>query len=143
MGFLSVDGTIFVQLINFAIFFVLLRAIFLGPVGKAVAARRDYINSLTNDYDRYQGEAATLRTQAQAIRAQARRESEAYLAKARAEATDEAGRIAARYAEQVQREIEQANRTVDAELAAARAHEGQRAGELAELMLSRTLAEAS
>ncbi len=50
--FLSLDGTLFVQLVNFAIFFALLNVVFLRPVGRAIAKRREYINSLVSDYER-------------------------------------------------------------------------------------------
>ena len=63
--FLSLDGTLFVQLINFAIFFALLNVVFLRPVGRAIAKRRDYINGLVSDYDRYQDEAQNLREEAE------------------------------------------------------------------------------
>ena len=72
--FLSIDGTFIVQLINFAIFFAILNVVFMRPVSRAIVARREYINSVTNDYDRYQAETKALRTQAESIRAAARRE---------------------------------------------------------------------
>ncbi len=59
--FLSLDGTVFVQLINFAIFFALLNVLFLRPVGRAIAKRRAYIDNLVSDYDRYQETARSLR----------------------------------------------------------------------------------
>ena len=62
--FLSLDGTLIVQLVNFAIFFALLNLVFLRPVGRAIAKRRAYINSLASDYERYQEEARSLRAEA-------------------------------------------------------------------------------
>ena len=69
-----------VQLVNFAIFFALLNVVFLRPVGRAIMKRRQYIDGLVADYDRYQGEAQTLREEAEAIRADARRKAEATVA---------------------------------------------------------------
>jgi len=139
--FLKLDGTFIVQLINFAIFFTLLRVVFIRPVSKAIVKRREYINSLTNDYDRYQAEAASLRTQAESIRAAARREAEAALAKARAEASNEAAALSTQYNQQVAQIIEEANRIVAAELDAARSSEPQIVRDLANLMVERTVME--
>jgi F-type H+-transporting ATPase subunit b len=141
--FLQLDGTFFVQLINFAIFFALLTVVFIRPVGNAIAKRREYINSLTNDYDRYQAEAQSLRAQAETIRATARREAEAHLAKVRADATNEAGAITAQYAEQVEKTIQGAQNTVAAELGQARANQSQIVGDLANMMVQRTVTEAA
>ncbi|MGC1380730.1 MAG: ATP synthase F0 subunit B, partial [Candidatus Baltobacteraceae bacterium] len=66
MSFLSIDGTLVVQLVNFAIFFAILNVVFLRPVAAAIRKRREYINSLVTDYDRYQAEARSLREQAEA-----------------------------------------------------------------------------
>ena len=139
--FLKLDGTFIVQLINFAIFFALLRVVFIRPVSKAIVKRREYINSLTNDYDRYQAETASLRTQAESIRAAARREAEAALAKARAEASNEAAALSTQYNQQVAQIIEEANRIVAAELDAARSSEPQIVRDLANLMVERTVVE--
>ena len=139
--FLKLDGTFIVQLVNFAIFFALLRVVFIRPVSKAIVKRREYINSLTNDYDRYQAEAASLRTQAESIRAAARREAEAALAKARAEASNEAAALSTQYNQQVAQIIEEANRIVAAELNAARSSEPQIVRDLANLMVERTVME--
>lgn len=141
--FLKLDGTFIVQLINFAIFFAILNVVFIRPVSRAIVQRREYINSVTNDYDRYQAEARSLRTEAEAIRAAARREAEAALAKARAGASNEAAAIATQYGQQASQVIEQAHRTVESELESARAKEPQMVSELASLMLERTLTESA
>lgn len=143
MGFLSLNGTLLVQLINFAIFFALLNVVFLRPVGKAVRARRDYINSVTSDYDRYQAEANDLRAQSEAIRAAARREAEQDLARQRAEASNTSAQIAADFSQRAAAMVEEAHRTVAAELTAARANQAQTAQELASLMVERTVTEAA
>jgi F0F1-type ATP synthase membrane subunit b/b' len=136
-------GTMLVQFINFVIFFAILNVVFIRPVSKAIVKRREYINSVTNDYDRYQAEAHELRTQAESIRAAARREAEQFLAQERARASNEAGNIAAESNAKAAEIVAQADRTVAGELQAARANEPQTVRELADLMVQRALAEAS
>jgi F0F1-type ATP synthase membrane subunit b/b' len=139
--FLQLDGTFIVQLINFAIFFAILTVVFIRPVSRAIVQRREYINSVTNDYDRYQAEARSLRAQAESIRAAARREAEQLLSQERAKASNEAGNIAADANAKAAAIMAEAERTVAAELAAARANEPQVVRELADLMVSRALAD--
>lgn len=135
-------GTILVQFINFVIFFAILNVVFIRPVSKAIVKRRDYINGVTNDYDRYQAEARELRTQAESIRAAARREAEQLLAQERAKASNEAGSIAAESNAKAAEIIAKADKTVTAELQAARANQPQTVRELADLMVQRALVEA-
>ena len=139
--FLQLDGTFVVQLINFAIFFALLNVVFIRPVSRAIVKRREYINSVTNDYDRYQAEAASCRSEAEAIRAAARREAEQTMATRRAEASNESAKLSAEYNERAAQIVAQAHQTVGAELQAARANEQQTVAELADLMVSRTVTE--
>lgn len=136
---LNVDGTILVQLINFAIFFAVLSVVFLRPVTKAIKERRAYINSVMSDYDKHQHDAATLRAQAESERANARRDAEATIASARASASNEAAHLAADYNAKVQSTLSAARQTVDNELAAARANEGAVVRELADMMLDRAI----
>jgi F-type H+-transporting ATPase subunit b len=141
--FLSFDGTFFVQLINFAIFFAILNVVFIRPVGKAIAKRREYINSVTSDYERYQAQAASLKAQADNVRAAARREAEAELARARAQASNEAAALSTEYGARVSRAVEEANKTVAGEMEAARKQEPELAAQLASLVVERTLTEAA
>lgn len=134
-------GTFVVQFVNFVIFFAILNVVFIRPVAKAIVKRREYINSVTNDYDRYQAEAHELRTQAESIRATARREAEQLLAQERATASNQAGAIAAESNAKAAEIMAQAERTVSAELKAARANEPQVVRDLATLMVDRALAE--
>ena len=143
MSFLSVDGTLVVQLINFAIFFAVLNVVFLRPVAAAISKRREYINSLVSDYDRYQAEARTLRAQAEAIRADARREAEGQVSAARARASNEAAEISGRFAAQALDLVEQSQRTAREELDSARASEPAAARRVADYMLDRVLPEAA
>lgn len=139
--FLKLDGTFLVQLVNFAIFFALLSVVFLRPVSTAIRKRREYINSLTSDYDAYQAQGKALREQAEAIRAAARRDAEAMMTKARAQASNTAADLTISYGAQVRTTIEQADKTVAAELEQARVNEHETVQQLANLILERTLSE--
>lgn len=137
--FLSLDGTFWVQLVNFAIFFALLNVLFLRPVGAAIRKRRAYIDGVVSDYATYQADAKTLREQAEGIRSQARRDAEQQLAKVRAEASNEAAALASGYATQVQSIVEEAQRNAHAELERARGGEDRLVTQLADLMVERSL----
>lgn len=139
--FLSVDGTFFVQLINFAIFFAILNFVFLRPVGQAVAQRRAYIESVTEDYDRYQAEGNALKAEAQNIRAAARREAEQRAAESRAEGSNQTAELAGTFAQQASETVQQAHKAVEAELGSARADEPQLVEKLANEILARAVPE--
>lgn len=143
MSFLSLNGTLVIQLINFAIFFAVLNVVFLRPVAAAIRRRREYINSLASDYERYQAEARQLREEAEDVRAAARRAAEHHLSAARAQASNEAAEIASRFSQQAQSRVEQAHQTVHAELETARSGESQIVRQIADLMLERTVSEAT
>jgi F-type H+-transporting ATPase subunit b len=139
--FLSLDGTLIVQLINFAIFFAVLNVVFLRPVGRAIAERRAYIESLTADYDRAQAEASALRARLEEIRASARRQAEQIVAAARSRANDEAAALAADYARRVATIVDEAQRTVEREFAATQPERERLARMLAEQIAECVLAE--
>jgi len=139
--FLQLDGTFLIQLINFAIFFALLTALFIRPVSVAIRKRRDYINSVTSDYDTYQAQAKALREQAESVRSAARRDAEATMAQARAGASNTSADISAAYASKAQATMEHAAQTVAGEMEAARAQEPALVKQLADLMLERTISE--
>jgi F-type H+-transporting ATPase subunit b len=141
--FLKIDGTLVVQLVNFAIFFALLNVVFLRPVGRAIAKRRQYIDGLVADYDTYQAEGAKLRQEAEAIRVAARRNAEQTVAAARATASNEAAEIASRYALQAKSTVEAAQSAAAAELENARCGEGETIRRLADVMLERVVPEAA
>ncbi|GAC1391318.1 MAG: hypothetical protein NVSMB31_08700 [Vulcanimicrobiaceae bacterium] len=140
---LKLDGTLWVQLFNFVIFFAILNVVFLRPVAAALKKRRDYINSVTAHYDEYRGQAAELQARAEATRATARREAELTLSKARADISNQTAQMSADFGKQAMQQVEQAHQTVAAELLAARATEPQTVAQLADMMLDRTLSEAA
>jgi F0F1-type ATP synthase membrane subunit b/b' len=139
--FLKLDGTFIVQLLNFAIFFAILNVVFMRPVARAIAKRREYINSVTGDYERYQSEGNALRTQAEAIRSAARREAEQLAAQARAESSNESARLSTEFAQQASEKVRQAHETVDSEVQAARSTQQRTVEELANEMFGRALPE--
>lgn len=141
--FLQLDGTFWIQLVNFAIFFAILNVVFLRPVSRAIRARREHINSVLADLDRFVAEARELRERSESIRATARRDAEQTLAKARAEASNGAAELTTQYALQAQKTVEAAQQTVSSELSEARANEPEMVRGLAESMLARVLQVAS
>jgi len=137
--FLSLDGTFWVQLVNFAIFFVLLDRVFLRPVGAAVKKRREYIESVQSDYEKYAAQISSSQADADRKRGVARREADETIAKARAAAEDEANEILAEKGEDAAAMVDRARRTVAGEVEAARAREGELAQTLAGSLLERVL----
>ncbi|HTV75282.1 MAG TPA: ATP synthase F0 subunit B [Candidatus Acidoferrales bacterium] len=139
--FLSLDGTFWIQLLNFAIFFAILNVVFLRPVGRAISERRAYIDSVRADYDRHVREAADLRKQAEADRAAARQAAAETFHTARNEAIAQAEHIAAEYAGKAGEIVRQARATVASELEQAHRKEAELARTLADAMLERAISE--
>jgi F-type H+-transporting ATPase subunit b len=137
--FLSLDGTFWIQLINFAIFYAILNVVFLRPVGRAIRERRAYIDGVRTDLERHVHEAAELRAQADARRAQARRAAADAFAAARTQATAEADAIAADYTAKAAEIVQRARATVAAELEQAHQREPELARALAEVLLDRAI----
>src|ERR1700735_361757 len=94
---LSLDGTLFVQLVNFIIFLVILNAIFLKPVGRSIAARRAYIDKVGADIAQFEYDLKSLSAQADDRRTAARRKADAIVGEARAAAQAEAAQIIAEH----------------------------------------------
>jgi F0F1-type ATP synthase membrane subunit b/b' len=140
--FIFPDGTLWIQLVNFAIFFAVLNVVFLRPVSAAIRKRREYVNSVVTDYDKYQAEANTLREHAERIRSDARRDAEHQLTKARAEASNKTSDLSAEYTARAAKMVEEAQQTAAGELQAARANEDALVSQLAGAMVDRSLGEA-
>ncbi len=135
--FLSLDGTFWIQLINFAIFFAILNVVFMRPVGAAIKKRRAYIDSVESDFESYRQQAAALRTETEQKRVAARRVAEEAVTEARSQAEVEAARITAESGARAQAISDEARRTVEAEVASAKAREGELSTALANTLLSR------
>jgi len=140
--FLSIDGTFWIQLVNFAIFFALLNAAFLRPVGAAIRKRREYIEGVKNDLQRYTAEVKALRDEAEAKRAAARREADEVLAKGRGAAEREAAAVAASFTDRSNAIASEARAIVEAELRSARGRAGELAKALADQLLERAVGSA-
>jgi F0F1-type ATP synthase membrane subunit b/b' len=137
--FLSLDGTAVVQLLNFAIFFALMSVVFFKPVRAAVARRRAHINQLAAESKRCLGEAKTLRNEAEAVRACARRDGEHHIAAVRGETSNETARIAAEYSRRAARIVDAAHLAVADGEQSARYNENVVVRELADRLLDRIL----
>jgi F-type H+-transporting ATPase subunit b len=133
---LSLDGTLVVQLINFLVFLVVLNAIFLKPVGTAIAKRRAYIEGLDSDIKQLETDVNALHAQAEERRAAARREADAVIAQARSLAQAEAATITTDFTAQSQGLIEEAQAAVACEIAQAREKEQQIVEGLADTLLT-------
>jgi F-type H+-transporting ATPase subunit b len=136
---LSLDGTLFVQLVNFIVFLVILNAIFLRPVGRAIAARRAYIDSVGADIAQFEADLKALHAQANEKRAAARRRADARIAEARASAQAAAAQIVADHHVQATAIIAESQATVGLEIAQARAGEAAVVEALAREMLDRAV----
>ncbi len=137
--FLSLDGTLWIQLINFGIFFLILNFVFLRPVGEAIRKRREYIEGVQADFERYTHQVQTLRGEADQKRAAARREAEEQIARQRGAAETEGAKIAEDFGSEAQALAEQARSTVEGEVLAAKAQEDALSSALGKLLLERAI----
>jgi F-type H+-transporting ATPase subunit b len=136
---LSLDGTLFVQLVNFIIFLVILNGIFLKPVGSAIASRRAYIDKVGADIAQFEYDLKSLRVQADEKRAAARRRADATIAEARSTAQAEAAQIIADHLEQAGAIIAEGQATAGLEVAQARSSGAAVIEALAREMLERAV----
>jgi F0F1-type ATP synthase membrane subunit b/b' len=136
---LTLDGTVAVQVINFAAFLGLLNIVYLRPAGKALAARRAHIDAIAADYEKAHNEAAAIRAAGETRRLSVRRECEDLLSKARTEAIEEADTIAARAAALAHERISTAHATAAGEMSTAREREHQLTEEIADLLLKQAI----
>jgi F-type H+-transporting ATPase subunit b len=136
---LSLDGTLVVQLVNFVVFLLILNAIFLKPVGGAIARRRAYINGVASDIEQFEADIRALQAQAEEQRAIARREAEATIVAARAAAQAEAAAIVGDHQIQASALVAEAQATVALEAVTARAQEESIVASLARTMLERAV----
>ncbi len=137
--FLSLDGTFWVQLVNFAIFFAILNVVFLRPVGDAIKKRRAHIEGVKSDYERYARQVSGSRAEADAKRAAARREAEEIVARAKAAAETQGAAVTAEQAARAQVVVDAARATVATELGAAKGREAELSQALARTLLERAI----
>jgi len=139
--FLTVDGTLWVQLVNFAIFFALLNVLFLRPVGEAIRKRRAFIDKVHGDYDAAMKSLREARGEADQKRGAARRQADEVIARTRVSAENEAAAIVTAQTLEAQTITDLARATVATEMATARARSNQLAASLADTLLERAVGE--
>ena len=136
---LSLDGTLFVQLVNFIIFLVILNGIFLRPVGAAIASRRAYIDKVGADIAQFEYDLKALSAQADDRRSAARRRGDAIVGEARAQAQAEAASVITDHQVQASAIMAEAQATANLELASARVNSAAVVEQLAREMLTRAV----
>jgi F-type H+-transporting ATPase subunit b len=136
---LSLDGTLVVQLVNFVIFLAILNAIFLKPVGAAIAQRRAYIDGVGSDIEQFEEDVRSLRARGAEAIAEARREADARIAEQRAAAQREAEVIVSDHQLQAAAVVAGAQATVALEVTEARRDEERLVDALARTMLERAV----
>ena len=137
--FLLPDGTFWIQLALFAIFFAILNVVFLRPVGEAIKKRREHIEGVQADYDRYAHQVAGFRAEAESKRATARREAEEIVTRAKAAAETEGATLVGTQGEKAQQIVDAARATIATEVSAARTREPDLAQNLARTLLERAI----
>lgn len=136
---LSLDGTLFVQLVNFVVFLLILNVIFMKPVGAAIAKRRAFIDGISSDIQQFENDLKALAAQADDRLASARRSGDARMAEVRAEAQNAAAAIVADHQAQAATIVDEAQATVALEIAQARSTEPAVVESLARTMLERAV----
>ena len=137
--FLSIDGTFWIQIINFFIFYWILNVVYIKPASAALRERRKYIDSVMNEYDSACRTVAELRAQADEKLAEGRREGDHIAATIRNEAMHRAEEIMSKAQADFTHIVEEAQATAERETAAARAQADKLAADLANDMLRRTV----
>ena len=136
---LALDGTLVVQIVNFIVFLAIMDVIFFRPVGAAIARRRAYIDGLKHDIETLDQDVKSLRGQAEAQRAAARREADEAIAQARIAFGKETDAIVAEAQGQAMEIVRRARTQVETEIQAARGQEPRIVDALAGEMVARAL----
>jgi len=136
---LALDGTVVVQIVNFIVFLAIMDVIFFRPVGAAITRRRAYIDGLKHDIETLDQDVKSLRGQAEAQRAAARREADEAIAQARIAFGKETDAIVAEAQGQAMEIVRRARTQVETEIQAARGQEPRIVDALAGEMVARAL----
>jgi F0F1-type ATP synthase membrane subunit b/b' len=139
MSFLQLDGTFWVQIINFFIFYAILNVVYIKPAAEALRKRRAYIDSVHAEYEAARRTARELAAQADEKRAEGRREGDHVAAAIRNEAMRQAEEIVGKAQAQAVAIADDALMKVERELNEARASRYRLVGELARDMLARVV----
>ncbi|MGH7714974.1 MAG: ATP synthase F0 subunit B [Vulcanimicrobiaceae bacterium] len=137
--FLKLDGTFWIQIINFFIFYAILNVVYIKPASAALRKRRAYIDSVHNEYEGALREVDELKNEADNKRAEGRREGDHIAATVRNEAMKQAEEIVAKAQFEFTRIVEESETKVHREMNVARAEEHRLVQELAQEMVERTV----
>ncbi|MBV8425107.1 MAG: ATP synthase F0 subunit B [Candidatus Eremiobacteraeota bacterium] len=137
--FLKLDGTFWVQIINFFIFYAILNVVYIKPAAQALRKRREYIDSVQNEYDAARRSQRELVVQADQKRAEGRREGDHRAAALRSEAMRQAEEIVGKAQAEGLQISQDALNKVERELNAARASRYRLVRELAADMYDRAV----
>lgn len=137
--FLKLDGTFWIQIINFFIFYAILNAVYIKPASAALRKRRAYIDSVHNEYEAALREVEELKNEGDNKRAEGRREGDHVAATIRNEAMKQAEEIVAKAQAEFTRIAEESETKVHREMNVARAEEHRLVQELADEMVQRAV----
>lgn len=137
--FLQLDGTFWIQIINFFIFYAILNVVYIKPASAALRKRREYIDSVRNEYEAALREVDELKNAADEKRAEGRREGDHIAATIRNEAMKQAEEIVAKAQAEFSRIVEESETKVYREMSVARAEEQRLVRELADEMVERAV----
>jgi F0F1-type ATP synthase membrane subunit b/b' len=137
--FLKLDGTFWIQIINFFIFYAILNMVYIKPASAALRKRRAYIDSVHNEYEEALREVDELKNESDNKRAEGRREGDHIAATIRGEAMKQAEEIVAKAQAEFARIVEESETKVHREMSVARAEEHRLVQELAEDMVARAV----
>ncbi len=137
--FLKLDGTFWIQIINFFIFYAILNAVYIKPASAALRKRRGYIDSVHNEFEAALREVDELKSESDDKRAAGRREGDHVAATIRGEAMKQAEEIVAKAQAEFSRIVEESETKVHREMSVARAEEHRLVQELAEEMVERAV----
>ena len=137
--FLKLDGTFWIQIINFFIFYAILNVVYIKPASAALRKRRAYIDSVHSEYEAALREIEELKNEADEKRAEGRRAGDHVAATVRNEAMRQAEEIVAKAQAEFSRIVEESETKIHREVSVARAEEHRLVQELAEEMVERTV----
>jgi F-type H+-transporting ATPase subunit b len=134
---LSIDGTFFVQILNFVAFWVLLNFLFIVPTRRSIEERQRMIAGQYAESQASRKRAADLQAQADSILDLARRRTEELLRDAAAQAAEQSHGIERQATLAAASSVQLAHATVASERALAVAKQAPFVAELAKAMAAR------
>ena len=140
--FLQLDGTFWIQVINFFIFYAILNVVYIKPASEALRKRRAYIDSVRDEYEAARRDHTELAAQADGKRSEGRREGDHTAATLRNSAMRQAEEIVGKAQTESTTISEEAIKKVERELNEARANRYRLALELAGDMVDRAVGKA-